>query len=238
MKASSKEAMQDGVSIIACTNKTGMMDNIFANYKNQNWDKKELIIILNKDSLNLGEWQKRAKASKSVSVYQLPQRTSLGACLNFGVAKAKYNFVAKFDDDDYYGPSYLTEAMKAFARTNADIVGKRTAFMYLVRLKQLRLRFPRNEKRWVTFVLGGTIMAKKAVFKKVVFPNQSLGEDIQFLARARKKGFRIYSTSRYNYTYLRRGDRTHNWKPTRSYLMRSSVKLFKTSDFKKYINKE
>lgn len=237
MQGQNEEVTRDGVSIIACTNKLGMMDNIFENYHNQEWEEKELIIILNNNSLKLEVWQNRAQASVNVSVYQLPEETTLGACLNFGVAHAKYTFVAKFDDDDYYGPFYLTEAMEAFTSTNADIVGKRTAFMYLKRQQQLRLRFPRNEKRWVRVVLGGTIIAKKAVFKRVKFPDRSLGEDTYFLTWSRMMGFRIFSTSRYNYAYLRRGDGTHNWKPTKSYLMRSSIKLFRTSQFKKYINK-
>lgn len=230
---------KSGVTIIVCTNKVDLMDNIFSNYENQLWEDKELIIILNNDSLNLLEWINMAQEhAKDISVYQLPQRFSLGKCLNFGVHRARYDYIAKFDDDDYYGPAYLTEAMEGFTKTNADVVGKRTAFMYLIKSKQLRLRFPRNEEKCVNIVVGGTIIAKKNVFRKVQFADLSLGEDVNFLRRCRRNGFRILSTSRYNYTYIRRNDGSHNWKPESRYLMKTSKKILKTDDFKKIVNKD
>ncbi|WHY78266.1 glycosyltransferase [Neobacillus sp. WH10] len=228
---------KSGISIIACTNKIGLIDNIFSNFENQIWEDKELIIILNNDLLNLEDSLKKAEKYKCTTVYQLPQRFSLGKCLNFGVDQAKYDYIAKFDDDDYYGPSYLSEAMSAFKRTNAHVVGKRTAFMYSLNSKQLRLLVPRNEERWVKQVRGGTIIAKKEVFSKVRFPNRSLAEDVFFLSACRKAGFKIFSTSRYNYSYIRRGDGTHTWKPKSGYLLRKSIAIRNTNDFKMFVNK-
>jgi len=225
-----------GVSIIVSTNKEGFLENIFSNFENQNWETKELIIILNKDSLILEDWVNKAEQTDHVTVYQLPQSVSLGACLNFGINRAKYEYIAKFDDDDYYGPFYLTEAMNIFNKMNADVVGKRTYYMHNSLTKELRLRFPRREHRFISKVHGGTIMAKKEMFSKVRFANISLGEDVNFLYRCRQQGFKIYSSSRYNYTYIRRGDGTHTWKPKLQYLMATSVRIRKTNDFKAHVN--
>ncbi len=47
--------------------------------------------------------------------------------------KAKFNIIAKFDDDDYYGPKYLSDSLKAFDETDAKLIGKGGAtFVYLV----------------------------------------------------------------------------------------------------------
>ena len=73
--------------------------------------------------LNCG--RKRSKDNENVTIYQLPEEKTLGECLNFGIEKARYNIVAKFDDDDYYSPYYLTEAMRIFLTTDAQVSWKR-----------------------------------------------------------------------------------------------------------------
>ncbi len=101
---------------------------------------KELIIILNKDDMDIEMWKERSKGNENVSIYQLPEEKTLGECLNFGIEKARYNIVAKFDDDDYYSPYYLTEAMQIFLTTDAQVVGKGKAFMYFEKEKLLTLQ--------------------------------------------------------------------------------------------------
>ncbi len=70
---------------------------------------------------------------ENIKIYKLSENISLGRCLNFGVNKAKFNIIAKFDDDDYYGPKYLSDSLKAFDETDAKLIGKGGAtFVYLV----------------------------------------------------------------------------------------------------------
>ncbi|WP_077211701.1 glycosyltransferase [Bacillus dakarensis] len=233
----SKEKLDEqGVTIITCTNKLQFMENLITNFVQQKWENKELIIILNKDTLNLEEWRERTKEYIDVSIFQLPEEVSLGSCLNYGVEKSKYNFIAKFDDDDYYGPSYIDEAMDAFAKTDADVIGKRSYFIYLEINTLLMIRFPKNENRWVKRVHGGTIIAKKRALEKVPFPDRSLGEDKYFLRNCLLNGLSIYSTSRFNYTYIRREQDLHTWKANKRYLYRTSKTVAITSNFKPYTN--
>ncbi|USK50926.1 glycosyltransferase family 2 protein [Bacillus sp. CMF12] len=232
-----KEMNKDqGISIVACTNKMKYMDNIFSNYERQILQEKELIIVLNNDSQDINEWKKKAEKYANVRVYQLPEETTLGSCLNFGREQAKLRYVAKWDDDDYYGSAFLHEALKAFEGTNADIVGKRTAFMYISKSKELRLRFPGYESKRVKIVLGGTIIAKKTVMEKVPFLDRSLGEDVTFQKNARAKGYRIFSTSRFNYTYFRWDSSDHTWNPPRKYLKRKSKHIGYIDDFRKIVD--
>jgi glycosyltransferase involved in cell wall biosynthesis len=227
-----------GISVVACTNKEGYMDNIFSNYQNQILQAKELIVILNSDSHDLNEWLKKAENYDHVQVYQLPEETSLGSCLNFGIDKAKFKFVAKWDDDDYYGPAYLYEALKTFENTNADIIGKRTLYMYYPATKELRLRFPDRECKAVRRIIGGTIIAKKTVMQEVPFLDISLSEDSNFIKNARAKGYRIRSSSRYNYVYFRWDSNKHTWKPTKRYLNRTSQHIDYMDDFKKIVDQD
>ena len=113
------------VSLIACTIRTNMMNNIFENFSRQNWKEKELIIILNNDKMDIEKWKEKAADYENVTIYQLPQEKTLGNCLNFGIEKAKYDIVAKFDDDDYYSPYYLTEAMEIFKTDKCTVSWQR-----------------------------------------------------------------------------------------------------------------
>src|SRR5699024_5233007 len=113
------------ITVMTCTNRNTMMDNIFHNYAIQTMKNKELIIILNNDDMDLNVWKKEAKQYPSVFIYQMPERMMVSDCKNYAVKKATYNHIAKFDDDDYYAPSYLQSAWNAFAKhQEADIVGK------------------------------------------------------------------------------------------------------------------
>ena len=226
-----------GVSVITCTNKTKFLKNIFTNYHKQTVENKELIIILNNDKLKLNKWRHEARNFKNVSVYQLSEKNSLGKCLNYAIKKANYNHIAKFDDDDYYAPSYLSDSLHAMEITNADVVGKRTHFMYLPDSKRLYLRFPSRENRFVERIQGGTILAKRKVFDKVWFRNVSLGEDNRFYEDCRAKGFKIYATNRYGYVYKRRKHNSnHTWKTNRKRLVHYSRRVGKVKNYKIYVN--
>ncbi|GAA3329493.1 hypothetical protein GCM10020331_077780 [Ectobacillus funiculus] len=75
--------------------------------------------------MDINKWRKAAEPYKDVTIYQLPQHVTLGECYNFAIPKARYDYIAKMDDDDYYSPYYLSEAMKGFEVSGASVVGKK-----------------------------------------------------------------------------------------------------------------
>ncbi|KPV45106.1 glycosyltransferase [Alicyclobacillus ferrooxydans] len=227
--------LSQGVSIMTCTKRAGYIQHLLNNYSRQMWPQKELIVILNNDQLSLNRYRRAAKRYKNVSIYQLPQGWSLGRCLNFAVRKSKYNYVAKFDDDDYYAPRYISETMRAFRRAKAAVVGKLTIYTYLQHRKLLLLRYPNKENRYVHRIGGGTIAFKKSVFQFAKFPDVSLGEDVGFQQRCRANGCKIYSTSRYNFVGVRRQNNSgHTWKVSDRQLMANSRIVAKTTDYRPF----
>ncbi|MGM0904479.1 MAG: glycosyltransferase [Bacillota bacterium] len=231
------EQNKDAISVILATNRPESIDNIFANYQRQLWQEKELIIILNNDTMDLETWRKKATIFEQVAVFQLPEETTLGDCLNFGVEKAKYHYIAKMDDDDYYGPFYLTEAITTLKEFNADVVGKRTCFMYLMNEKELRLRFPGRERRQVSLPQGATIFTTKKLLECIPFGKKNLGECLHFLRRCKKMGLKIFSSSRYNFAILRNDSESHTWRPSSKYLSNTSRFYTKTDHFNEIVNR-
>jgi glycosyltransferase involved in cell wall biosynthesis len=222
-----------GVSIIACTNRPQFFKNIIDNYKKQLYRVKELVIVLNKDSMALSQYRKKVRSYSNVSVYKVPEKVSLGKCLNYGVSAAKYPFIAKFDDDDYYSPYYLKEQMKALYRSGASIVGKRARLIYLEGKKLLLICAHKDQNKFVRIIAGGTILFKRQVFNRVHFDDVSLGEDTNFLRKSWLRGYKIYASSPYNYVGIRRKNKkTHTWTATDEAVMRGNRILAKTVRFR------
>ncbi|SEN49110.1 glycosyltransferase family 2 protein [Paenibacillus sp. OK076] len=229
----------NGVSIIVCTNRPQFFDNILQNYNRQRYKRKELIIILNHDSMNLELYQNRVRKHANVSVYQVPESISLGQSLNAGITRARFSLIAKFDDDDYYSPFYLKEQVNGLIRTKSDIVGKHSCLVYLGASKTLLVRSPEEKNKHVEFIQGGTLLFKREVLKKVRFTDRSIGEDVTFLRQCRKRGFKTYATSPYNYVYHRRQNKqSHTWRADDSFYLAGSKRLAVTGNFRSYADKE
>lgn len=198
------------ISIITCTNRPKYMKNVFENYNRQSYKDKELIIILNNNRMNINDWKLKAKEFSNVSIFQVDEKKSLGYCLNFGISKSSYNIIAKMDDDDYYGPNYLLQAVKALKY--ADVVGKYCTYVYFEDSNTLAIRNPKRENRYVYRLEGPTLVFRKKVFNKIQFHDKSLGEDIQFCRDCLKNGIKLYATDKNNYVYIRHSSKDkHTW---------------------------
>ncbi|MEV5030142.1 glycosyltransferase [Paenibacillus sp. LPE1-1-1.1] len=224
-----------GVSIITATNKPEYMKQLFRNYSRQRWKAKELIILLNNNRMSIGRYRKYAKYFDQVSVYRVPQRLPLGKCLNYGISKAKYEIIAKFDDDDYYSPHYLPEAMAEFERSGANVIGKNKFYMYFLRGSKLMYASMPSKRQ----VAGATIMFEKKIYPAVVFSNLRKGSDMRFLSDCLRKGFKIGSTSRFNFAAIRRGNqKKHTWKVTpRTFRILRAKTVARTSRYRPIVNK-
>ncbi|MDQ0970651.1 cellulose synthase/poly-beta-1,6-N-acetylglucosamine synthase-like glycosyltransferase [Neobacillus niacini] len=224
------------ISIITCTVREHLISNIIENYTNQLFQDKELIIILNKDEMDINLIKGKIGGIEGITIYQLPQDYSLGECLNYGIGKAKYDVIAKFDDDDYYGPEYLTEAMNALKTTNASIVGKEEFFVFLKSNHALLLRGHGLSNKYVKHVSGATLVFEKSIIDKIKFPNLTLGEDTEFQKKCIIHGYRIYSSSRYNFAAIRENDvNEHTWKVSDKRLIEHGEIVAYTDDFKSMV---
>ncbi|OBZ13367.1 glycosyltransferase [Bacillus sp. FJAT-26390] len=233
--------VNEGVSIITSTIRPEHLHHIFRNYARQTWNKKELIIIVNKNNISLEPYKQKALQYQNVRIYRVDQAKNLGACLNYAASTAKYNYIAKFDDDDYYSPYYLAEAMQLFGNSKADVIGKRSCYFFFPHRSKLLLRKtsvpPYKPCRKIA---GATIMFHKRVFQKVHFSRHvRQGTDVRFVRACLNKGFRIYTTSPYNFVaYRRPNNLSHTWKITDKQLLTDkNASIIDTTDFKPYINK-
>ncbi|WP_181917351.1 glycosyltransferase [Virgibacillus dokdonensis] len=212
----------EGVTVVTVTMRPDFLENVLYNYSQQTWENKELIIVLNGENFDTEEVNSKTKNYANVKVINSASST-LGACLNKAIENAEFNVIAKFDDDDYYGPNYLTDSMQAFVYTDASIIGKKSIYMYFEDTDMLVLKYPNTENKFQTFVYGATLVFKKEVWEANSFSDRNRGEDSAFLKNAISNGFKIFSTNPYNYVYIRRSYAEHHtWEVNNYHLMRKS----------------
>ncbi|EOC99966.1 glycosyltransferase family protein [Caldisalinibacter kiritimatiensis] len=226
-----------GVSIITSTMRDHFMDNVFENYAMQTYDKKELIVILNKNSMDINKWKEKAKNYPNVKIYQVDESKTIGYCLNYGIDRSQYKYIAKFDDDNYYGPNYLSDIVMAFDYSGADLVGKQRFYVYFEGSKKLAL-IRNKENSFVKYVAGSTFVFKREVYEKIRFATNIYdgSEDNKFIDDCNKYGFKIYSCDRFNHVVGRRENlEDHTWKiKERDFLSWCKV-IAVTDDYKKYV---
>ncbi|MBO7744836.1 glycosyltransferase [Paenibacillus sp. MWE-103] len=230
-----------GVTIVTSTIRTKHMQDIFDNFERQLWPVKELIVIVNDNGIALRPYRELAARYGGVRVFRVDGSRNLGACLNYAVARARYPYVAKFDDDDYYAPRYLDEAMLLFAKKKADVVGKRSCYFFFPHRSLLLLRRttvkPYGRCRRIA---GATIMFRKRVFKKVAFSAKvAAGSDVRFVNACLKNGYKVFTSSSYNFAAYRRPNRkSHTWQVSEQRLLASKgAKIVRTADFKPYVER-
>lgn len=228
---------QFAVSIITCTNRKNYMANIFYNFQRQNFINKELIIILNSNKLNLAMWKEKVKEYDNIRVFQLDEKVSLGECLNFAIGISRHNLIAKFDDDDYYGSNYLNQAVSTIKKTNAHVVGKSTSYVYFENSQTLAVRNPGRENRFIYRVEGPTLVFKKEIFKHIKFSDKNLGEDVKFCKDCCEKKFKIFSTDKENFVYIRHGNKgQHTWGINDKYYLNLCNVIGHMKDFSNYVS--
>ncbi|WP_350006459.1 glycosyltransferase family 2 protein [Shouchella clausii] len=222
------------ISVITCTNRHDSMNTVFDNYLRQTMKDKELIVILNQDKMDLSFWKEQAKKLPRVSVFQVPEHLSVGECKNIAAEKTAYSHIAKFDDDDYYAPLYLESAWSAFEKQGeADIVGKSSVYFYFQKSKCLGFFPSLYEDRFAKQVVDSTLVFRKELLKDVCFPKMKVGSDKKFQKDCAAKGFRIFSTDRYNHAVIRSGNPNHHtWKISDEHLLKGCINLVYTDDYK------
>ncbi|WP_255365912.1 glycosyltransferase [Corynebacterium sp. NML130628] len=202
------------VSVISSSNRPENVIHVLTQFARQSIEDRELILITHGYELKQARLHELCLDlsidPSTVTQLEAPQSWSLGNCLNAAVSQSSGDFIAKFDDDDYYLPHYLEDMRNAVKYSDADLVGKQAAYAYVEGSNALVLRRPNQEHLWTNFVAGPTLFGPRETFEHHPFEDRTTGEDTAFLKSIIAANERIYSTDRFNFIQVR-GD-NHTWK--------------------------
>lgn len=221
---------QPTVSALVPTIRPGQIESVFKTLASQVGVRAQLVLLTHGFELPAEELARlQAKHGvEDVVLLAAGREVSLGECLNRCVAAAGGQVLTKMDDDDHYGPNYLSDQLFALDYSGADIVGKQAHYMHLAASDSTILRFGHKEHRFTDFVMGPTIMGNRHAFTNVPFKAVSSGEDTEFLRDARAAGLVIYSADRFNFCQNRSAI-GHTWKIADAELLISGE--FKSNGF-------
>lgn len=212
------------VACVLVTMRPELLASCVDRFRADRYPHKELIIVLHGNDWSLREAQALVRPDEEISIFQLGKGQSLGDCLNFAVAQSDAEYWAKFDDDDLYGPNYLSDIMLYRRAKDFALGGKTAAFIYSHADDEIRwdAQYAR-ERAWQirragkgerVHIAGGTLIGKREVLDTVPFSDvRRRGSDTELLRRADEAGFDFVSFDFFNFALFRSGvEGFHTWK--------------------------
>ena len=151
-----------------------------------------------------------------------PADAVFGHVLSQASALAGGEWVAKMDDDDWYGTEHLADLVLAAGYSGADLVGKGSEFVYLEGSNvTLRRGLGAGEAPSRT-ISGGTLLVRAAVLREVCgWRGLPRGVDVALIDDVARVGGAIWRTHPFGYL-LRRTTGVHTWRIDDNYFLRQS----------------
>ncbi|MER7132470.1 glycosyltransferase family protein [Streptosporangium saharense] len=208
------ETRSRSVSVVLPTNRAAQIEHAISSVAKQTHRPVQLVMVLHGLDIDPVVVADKARVAGISDVVVLPAdpSLSLGACMNLGIAAAEGSLIAKMDDDNLYGEHYLSDLVRAFDYSDAELVGKGAHYAYFEGSNTTMLRLPGLEHRYSWLVQGGTFLGKAEMFKHYGFEDVTRGEDTRLVRRLKEDRVKIYSADRFNFVYWRSGDAAmHTW---------------------------
>lgn len=208
----SVEPIDARVAVICSSHRPQDLETVIASIACQTHADLELVFVAHGDVWQSDHVESRLAQLEAqlvrVQVVSAPSTSTLGACLNAGIARTEARFIAKFDGDDRYGPHYVSDSLRAHKLADAGIVGKHTYYAHLEATDDYLQRFPGHEFEYTSTMSGGTFVIDRDVLDDQRFADLSIGEDRDFIRRCHRRGISTFSGDRFSYTVVRSGSNT------------------------------
>ena len=210
------------VSVILCTRRPEMVGFALAQIARQRGVEVELVLTLHGFPASLpgpaaaiAEYE---ATGKPLVLHEADGDRVFGEVLNDSVARASGDLIAKWDDDDWYGPEHLSDLVLARTYSGAELVGAGQDFVYLQEVDVTVWR-SRESETTTRFIAGGTLLTDRVVLEETGgFRPLPRAIDTQLLLAVSLGGGRIHRTHGLGYV-LRRTGGGHTWSEDMSYFL-------------------
>lgn len=118
-------------------------------------------------------------ADPRIRYFRLDQKLTIGAKRNFACEQARGEFIAHWDDDDWYPTSRIRAQMSALLNSSAHVCGSSQIYFYAPATEQAwEYRYSATGQAWVS---GTTLAYRKQAWEHSPFPDLQVGEDSHFV---------------------------------------------------------
>jgi glycosyltransferase involved in cell wall biosynthesis len=174
--------------------------NVLNNFHRQTYYNKKLIIVEN------GEATGRSYGADKTLTSNNHQAIAKNTAIDYLKSIGESIWVT-FDDDDFYGSEYLTEVVGNIDK--AEVIGKHSIFIRHDDDLYFIDGLPQHD---FTTTLNGPTICSRTEYN-LYFPDTGKwGEDNGLCEEALLRGYRLYSTSQYNFCYYRGDKKDHTYK--------------------------
>jgi glycosyltransferase involved in cell wall biosynthesis len=210
-KRRSKIKKYPTLTVLVSTVRSDDLTHLLIQLQNQSLATFDLIIGLHTIELSVTHKKQIAALGRrkvKVSTRKFSQESNLGTILSSLALESTGQYIAKMDDDDYYGPEHLRDLLDAAIDTGADVVGRAMNYVYLEPLELTVRRFSPSGTQavelWSDWVCGGTILAKREVAEAAGwFGADETAVDRYLLSAVTNNGGKIWRTFGAGYIYRR-----------------------------------
>jgi hypothetical protein len=208
------------VSVVVSTNRPALVERIVGIVAAQDHPNTELILALHGDGFP--DADPVAPPGLDLTVLRAPADAVFGHVLSQASAMAGGEWVAKMDDDDWYGHEHLSDLVLAAGYSGADLVGKGSEFVYLEGSDvTLRRGLGAGEAPSRT-ISGGTLLVRGSVLREVCgWRGVPRGVDVALIDDVDRAGGVIWRTHPFGYL-LRRTTGSHTWRVDDGYFLRQA----------------
>jgi len=143
-----------------------------------------------------------------VKYRRLVRRLTIGAKRNLACQEAQGEFIAHWDDDDWYAPNRLELQVTPLLAGTADMTGFANKFVLEMPRGQFWTTADELHRRmFVGDVHGGTLLYRKSILKENIrYPEINLAEDAELIQQAIRRAKRLARLENTGaFIYLRHG---------------------------------
>jgi len=201
------------VSVILCTRRPERLELALRQVLRQRNADFELIVATHAFQVDRGRIDSLSgSVDVPITFLSAGEDACFGDVLNMAATRASGDLLLKMDDDDWYGPDFISDLQLARNYSSADVVGCPSEFTFLEQLwVTIRTRYETEQFR--NFIAGGTILIDRGVFQEVGgFRSLRRHVDASLLNAVRDGGGAIYRTHGLGFV-LSRSVAGHTWDP-------------------------
>jgi len=222
------------VGLLFVTNRPALLSSALDRMRGFRYPRVELIVGLHGDGFDLAGVESRLEGMADhlarIELMRYPEAMTLGECLNRAADASTAQILAKIDDDDFYGPWYLDEAVDVLEASGADLVGKATHAIIIEGRDELVLHRQGKENSQVAYVPGASFVMPRATWEQVRFAHRRSRVDSTFIRGLRASGMSIWSSSRFEFV-IRRAQTGHTWQVSEELLSTEGEIIGRSSDW-------
>jgi hypothetical protein len=216
------------VSVILCTRRPDFIGSALRQIDRQRDVDVEAILTLHGVPAGLPEVRTAVAAfTKPITIVEVSHDVPFGAALSRGAGRSGGRYLAKWDDDDFYGPDFLADMVLASTYSGAELVGCFAQFTYLEEIDLTVYRRAGQSERMGRSVAGGTFVMERAFVDAIGgFPPVPRSVDAAMMQATMAAGGRIYRTHGLGFMLNRRAA-GHTWATPVTYFLRSTQRQWR-----------